>query len=309
MSFFGSLFGRDLPKEAQVKHDLALIHLEKGNYSKALELLVEAEAIEPGHDDLKALRAKIETATEGIENEEYPTDGNRLEDPWHALWYDEFDQNEVQMFTENGFRIENVAFGEGRWYLLLRHQQEGDPEQRYLWIDGLDNNTFNEYFEARFAISTMAHDGENWFFVFEERPDADFQAWTFSPDQFPKEELKDWESDNGRIEQLYDFDGNYFTSATFPNTLEHYELKRFKELPEEFIGELWENDKYVDKIFCVSENIYLVVGSHADWDDQGYMTRTEYPAVDLLEKMRAGYSIGNLFYYDGLWYIFYHRKK
>jgi len=308
MSFFNSLFNSELSREGRINHDLAYKFLENGDIESAEKYLIRAEIIDPNHQDIKVLRDVIEAEKINLDKERNELEENDYDSPWVILWFDEFDLDKIQAYTSNGYDIENIAVNNGIWYFILRHQQDGQPEQTYLKIETLNNNTFNEYFESYYSISSLGYDGAVWMFVFEERNDIENQAWSFSPGEFPKNELIDWENTNGRIEQLVDYDGDYFALSSFPNSLSEYGRERFESFPEERIKEVWEENLYIDCLSHINGHYFLMICKNRGLIDQGYYTEKEFPSKYLLEKMKEGYFIQHVQFADEVWQVVYSKK-
>jgi SpoVK/Ycf46/Vps4 family AAA+-type ATPase len=302
MSIFDFIFRKDLSEEAQVLHNLAREQLSKGNIKKASVLLEEAIGLDGEHEDLESLAKDIEKARVSVSNayQNFSED-----DPWVILVLEEFDLEQVQKYTEGKFLVEQVTVANGNWHIVLRHRNQNEEEQRYLNVEALNDNTFNEYIKAGYTIKNFGYDHREWFFVFEHEPEIRNQAWTFSPGQFPKEELKDWEKTDGRILHLVDMYGDYFTLASFPNRLLDYRIESFKKFPEEKIDEYWAEDIYIDYLAYVQGKYLLFSSKQPGLHNQGYYIDGEFPGKYILEKMKKGHSIKHLSFRDGQWFVLY----
>ncbi len=309
MSFFDSFFNSELSKQGRINHDLAYKCLESGDIESAETYLIKAEKIDPDHQDIKTLREVIKAEKVNLENKKKKIEEIDYQDPWVVLWFEEFDLEQIQAYTENGYDIENIAVNNGIWYFVFRHHQDGQPEQTYLKIETLNNDTFNEYFESYYSISSLGYDGSVWMFVFEERADIENQAWSFSPGEFPENELIDWENSNGRIEQLVDFNGDFFALSSFPNLLNEYSIERFESFPEERINEIWDENLYIDYLSYINGYYFLMISDNDNLIDQGYYTAIEFPGKFLLEKMKEGYFIQHLQFTEEVWRVVYSKKK
>lgn len=306
MSFFSSLFDNKLEYQAQVKHDLARLHLKKGEVEKALALLEEAEQIDPEHEDLIKLRAEINAALPMMEEGDVR---KPYEDPYVVFFSEEFDIDSVQGYTDNGYSIQAAAYGEGQWHFVLRHRQEGEIPQNYSLTPEFTAESFDDYIKEDYYPRCVASDGVNWFLVFDEVLELDDMAWIFDPSQFPTENLKQWEQEEAQLYHLVESEGQYFAAAVMPNYLEDYLLERFEEFPEDRISEIWEEDRWVSLLAYAKGYYWLASGKDPDWADQGYMYRNEFPAEDILQKMYDGYEIQQLYFADDMWHIFYGAKK
>lgn len=305
MSIFDFILNSDLSEEAQEKHDQAREQLRKGNLKKARELLEAALEIEGEHRDLTELGKDIELAKLKISN---ISDHFNNDDPWVILFFEDFNLEQVRKHTEGEYLVEQVAVANGYWYIVLRHKTKKDAHQTYLNIEIVDDNTFNEYIQDGYTIKAFGYDHKEWFFVFEQRPQVRNQAWTYSPGEFPKKELKDWESTNGHIEHLVDMYGDFFTLATFPNRLNDYKIEYFKEFPEEEIDDYWVNETFIDYISFVKGKYILFTCKNTRLSNQGYYLDSEFPGRYVLEKMKAGCEIRQLSFFNDQWIVIYDEK-
>jgi len=314
MSIFSSFFNSELSDEAQTKFDLARLYYDKKKYKKAYKAILEAEELDPDNEKIKDLKIQIECTleeakTKVVLDEDQPKDEEPNLDPWIVFSSESIDESEIRFYTARNYYIENVAYGDNTWHVLLRVKEEKDPEQTFFITDQLDNDTFNTYIEDRFVITSLAYDQNKWMFVLEYQSNADAQAWSKTHKEFPSADLEEWGNTNGKLEQLLEFKSTFFTSASFPNTFENYLIEKHKDFPKDRIRELWDDDYYIDKLFNADKHFFLVFCEHPDWEDQSYVIDPDYPSADILKKMAEGYSIGNLFYDDERWYVLYNLEK
>lgn len=310
MSFFG-LFEDKLSDRSQVHFDLAKIHLDKGNFLQALHELDQIESKEKENTQVKELHAQIdsdmeETLTEEQEREEIVVASNS--DEWAILRTPDFDQERVKEYTDQGYSIESVCYGD-EWVFVFRAASEESSHQEFMLIEEFAEDSFAEYLGESYYITQAASDGEIWFFVMEQRTDWQDQFWIVSPGEVPREELKEWESQGYFINILFEANNVYFGSAAQLEESLALDTTKSEDDPLDIIQEIWSEDKWIARMFYLNESLLYFYSNDPAIADQGVVTKEDFPASELAERLDDGSEVAQLLYTNVGWFALTEKKK
>lgn len=297
MSFFGSLFhGDKLSDRSQIHFDLAKIYLAKGRFVEALASLDKVARNEQDSDPVLKLRNEILRGLEQSERESGMAEGPPREvrafdhpNAFHILRFDALSEDRLRPYTEDGYEVEAVCHGDGQWVVVLRLTPDRRNRQKYVFITGFHNDTFAEHHAEGLSITQVASDGTLWFFVLDERPDWEDQLWVYSPNEYPQAELERWERDGLFIHTLFEHDNTFFICAV--RTQESVPLERFesKTPPTDAIDRVWDEDKWLERLFWVKGRLIYVYGDDSSVRGQNILTHPTFPQAALEEKLREGH--------------------
>jgi hypothetical protein len=273
--------------------------------------LAEAEELDRGHEDLKALRQDIEArASESPDEGETEADNQvDFSEPYIVFGMYEFNIESMKMFSDNNFRVEGARYGEDMWIIIFRKFTEEDPPQQYLYTPEFDENTFDEYGDENFYITKMASDGENWFFVMDhfEEIDQD-QLWLYSPGEYP-DDFENWENNGYQMDLFLEAEGNFFGTTRVIEDFTEISTGHSAEVPETQIQEAWDASRWIKKIYYVNEVYINAFGDNDTLTDQGITFGEDFPQQEVIEKLENGHFIQNVLYADNTWIVITAKKK
>jgi len=302
MSFLDELFKDRLTREGQEKYNLARQQLDKGHFENALRLLEEAETFDPGHQDIQDLRKDILLR----QHEQKQILERNLQKTYFLYEPTTLRLDRIQHYTNNDFRIEAVAYGQGKWRFVFRRNLADEAPQQYLYTAKFTDDSFEEYDQNDYFISKIGSDGTQWFAVMEYRPIPDGQYWVYSPGVFPKEEFDRWSNEGFFFDLIKERDQDYFLAATFPHEFEDDVISEVTEdFPDALIRHTWKDGDWIQNIFYLEGRYHIYYGSRHEISDQSFTYGDNFPVEEILEKIEEGYHIQQLLYVDQVWIVLF----
>ncbi|MEQ8909620.1 MAG: hypothetical protein RIC95_10540 [Vicingaceae bacterium] len=316
MSFLDSIFNSDkLSDQAQVKFDLASMYLQNGQLLQASKAINEAEELEPDSEKVKALKIEIEESFDKIPEDDFDVE-EVSDDPidesqeWFILRMEVFEQEKVQTYTQAGYRVESVAYGDNQWVMVLRKSVNVENTQEYVLVEEFGEALFTEYFEDGYFIEQGVSDGTDWFFVLELREDWLDQFWIVSPNEFPKQEIETWEENGYFLNLLFEQNQTYFAcAAESKQEMPQLTSNHTDEDPNEFVGLLWKNGQWLIRLFYSKSNFIFYHREDPTILDQSLLVSDQFPEEELSECINDGDSIAQMCYGNQKWVLLTEKKK
>lgn len=314
MSLFSSFFyNKKLSNRSQIHFDLAEIYYNKGRYEKALE---EINQVTKEDIEIKKVKELREIIIEELEEAEVYAQEKTEEIEFTVedgsilmLRMNPFDFNILEEKTSDNFYVESVNHGH-EWVFVLRKIDGTKKKQKYKLVTFFNSDTFSQNETQKFYVTQAASDGEQWFFVLEENEDWEEQFWIMSPEEFPKEELKLWESNAYFINLLLEKDNIYFATAVqLVNKKNTIELEYWEEPINKLIAKIWDDEKWVERLFEIGEGNLYYETENALITDQSFLTDATFPVKELKTRLEEGHFIKQIWYANENWMIITQRNQ
>jgi hypothetical protein len=274
--------------------------------------LDQIEVKEKENAKVKELQEQIqleldESLDEGQEGSDEAVVTSTSED-WAILRTPEFDQERIQEYTDQGYFIESVCYGD-EWVFVFRVSAEDSIPQEYMLLEEFAEDSFAEYHGESYYITQAASDGELWFFVLEQRTEWQDQFWIVSPGEVPRDELKEWESQGCFINILLEANNVYFSTAAQLEESLALDTTKSENDPLEIIQNIWNEDKWIARMFYLGESFLFFYSNDPVISDQGLVTKEDFPATELAERLDDGNEVAQMLYTNFGWLALTQKKK